>query len=254
MIPTKQKLVLAVAGAACAAVWGPQVLGGAGQAETSGQAASGPSEDEMAKMTATLGQAAAPGGGASAQGGGKVDLAPKAGEDVRANLGGLLAGLQNFGAGSAPRSLDDIAGDWARTQGDGAHVSASGAASDPSSARTTSALDALDEHLTVNPFRGTLVFKDDAIALLGPNAVRVGDELLEGEAVVAEIQARSVTISFRGIPRRFTLPAVRAQEPSQSGASGATPQGGGAAGAAAPGAESAAGAAPGAAPVTPAAN
>ena len=41
-------------------------------------------------------------------------------------------------------------------------------------------------------------------------SLRVGDELLDGEAVVAAIAARRVTISYRGVPREFDLPAFRA--------------------------------------------
>lgn len=226
----QQKIVMAVAGVACAAVWGPQVLGRFGGGATSSQVDLGPSPEEMAAMTAGLvdGGAApgAPGGTGASPGGATrpgasntrlaAGLGARATGDSREGLGELLASLETFGAAGKARSLDDLATEWARARG------RTGA--DPAPASSSSTTDSaplvprdeegLSAYLAANPFRGTLVFEDDAVALFGPNALRVGDELLGGEAVVARIEGQRVTVSVRGIPREIALPPLRASQAS----------------------------------------
>ncbi|MEZ6013660.1 MAG: hypothetical protein R3F49_00980 [Planctomycetota bacterium] len=175
-------------------------------------------------MEASMNEVATEPGGAASKA--QVTLTTTPGEDPRDSLQALLGSLQNFGAGAAPQSLDQLAGAW-RSVDPGARASSSAPAAN---AAGSLAGDALQDYLDANPFRGTFVFSDDAIAMLGANAVRVGQELLEGDAVVARIEQQKVTISYRGIPREFVLPPLRAT--TRGSASSATGSVGGGSGAA----------------------
>jgi len=233
MNPKQQKFVMAALGAVAAAVWAPRFFGGDPVSESSSQVALGPSEEEVRAMTlAVTGESSASSRPGTATGAGvpAIDLAPQPGTDARDGIAMLLEGLGNFKPSRDVRSLDDIASEWVSAQQRaGAGAIAAQASSGQTAPRvhsnttvhgadqaTMSGPAALDQFLAAHPFRGTVLFADDRVALLGPLALRVGDEALGGDVVVVRIDAQRLTLSHRGISRELALPPIRAVE-SQRG-------------------------------------